>query len=193
MIVETFSHYQTITEKEFCCVPAVLQMIQGRRGLSYHTQDQIGYELGLIVPQGLEHLFDKVRTGNEPSAGYGTQTSREEFSIQKYFVRNNLPLRLTKLRPTSLHELSEQILTSLKEDADVIICYNSQILFGDGDIEHVSLIQQFDTLNRKILVVDPAIGVPKLRNAQLDRLLGAVTNDAVSDNSGLWIVSDEKK
>ncbi len=191
MKIETSPKYQIITEKEYCCVPAVLQMIQGRRGLNFKTQDQIGYELGLKVPPDLVHLFEKVRTGSEPLNGYGTQTSKDEFSIRKYFVRNNLPLKLTKVFPTSLHELSESLLSSLRNDADVIICYNSQSLFEDGDIEHVSLIQGFHLLKNEILVVDPAIGVPKIRKAQLERLLQAITKDSISGNCGLWIVSSD--
>ncbi len=46
--------YEPITEKEYCCVPAVLQMIQARKGLSYDSQDEIGYQLGLMVPPDLE-------------------------------------------------------------------------------------------------------------------------------------------
>ena len=50
MRIEIIPRYTPITEKPYCCVPAVLQMIQQRRGFDFASQDEIGYQLGLIVP-----------------------------------------------------------------------------------------------------------------------------------------------
>jgi len=144
MKLEITPPYDPITEKEYCCVPAVLQMIQARRGLRYLSQDEIGYQLGLVVPEEIAYKFCKVRTGPEPRAGYGTQTSKEEFSISAYFRRNSLPLELCKVQPQTLDQLRCHLVDSLRAGHDVIICYNSHLLFGDGDIEHVSLIQAFE-------------------------------------------------
>lgn len=181
--------YNPITEKDYCCVPAVLQMIQGRRGLGYDSQDEIGYQLGLIVPPELEQKFSKVRTGPAPQAGYGTQTPKEEFSIRNYFSRNSIPLDLIKPQPQTADELRSQLSASLQAGDDVIICYNSRLLFGDGDIEHVSLIQEFDTETGDMVVVDPAIEAPKLRKTTLDGLFEALNVHDVSNSGGLWIVS----
>jgi hypothetical protein len=181
--------YEPITEKEYCCVPAVLQMIQGRRGLGYESQEEIGYQLGLIVPPEFERKFSKVRTGPEPQAGYGTQTSKEEFSIPSYFRRNGLPLKFTIIRPQTVSEFRHQLCASLQAAADVIICYNSHLLFGDGDVEHVSLIQEFDAESGDLVVVDPAIGVPKLRKTTVDHLFKVINAHDVSNHGGLWTVS----
>jgi hypothetical protein len=189
MKLEITPNYEPITEKEFCCVPAVLQMIQTRRGFDCLSQDEIGHQLGLIVPKEPEHLFERVRTGPEPKAGYGTQTSKEEFSIAGYFRRNGLPLKLVKTQPHSLDELHSQLTVSIQNGDDVIICYNSRLLFGDGDNEHVSLVQELDLETRHLLVVDPAIDVPKLRETTLDRLYEVLNAHDVNDHGGLWIVS----
>lgn len=181
--------YKPITEKDYCCVPAVLQMIQGRRGLRYNSQDEISYQLGLIVPQDLEQKFLKVRTGPKPQTGYGTQTSKEEFSIRNYFRRNSIPLKFIKLQLQTAGELHSRLSTSIQAGDDVIICYNSRLLFGDGDIEHVSLIQEFDTETGDLVVVDPAIGAPKLRKTTIERLFETFNAHDVSNNGGLWIVS----
>ncbi len=189
MKLEINPKYEPITEKKYCCVPAVLQMIQGRRGLINLSQDEIGSQLGLIVPPHLENLFERVRTGPEPEAGYGTQTSKEEFSIANYFARNSLPLRIEKLQPLSMGQLSDLIESALQQDCDVIICYNSQLLFGDGDIEHVSLIQEFEPETEELLVIDPAIGAPKYRRTTLPRLFEVFSQHDVSEHGGLWIIS----
>jgi hypothetical protein len=185
--------YKMVREKEYCCVPAVLQMIQSRRGLAFDSQDEIGFQLGLIVPPELEHKFTKVRTGPEPDAGYGTQTSLPEFSIADYFKRNRLPLKITLIRPQTIDELKNQLTTSIDVDEDVIICYNSRLLFGEGDVEHVSLIQEFDTEWGNLLVADPAVSAPFPRKTTLDRLSEVITAHGVSSHGGLWVVSSSNR
>lgn len=101
------------TEKEYCCVPAVLQMIHDRRGLKYASQDEIGYQLGLVVPKGKVHLYSKALTGRMPKSGWGTQTSKKQYSINNYFIKNNLPLKLT------IHNIQK-----IEKAKDIQICYS---------------------------------------------------------------------
>ena len=189
MKIEINPPYTPVTEMPYSCVPAVLQMILKRRGLKYQSQEEIGYQLGLIVPSEDKDHFTKVRTGSEPKAGYGTQTSKEEFSIPNYFRKNNLPLKLTKRQPAHVQELRKCLNNFLSCDDDVIICYNRQLLFGDGDLEHVSLIQSFDNEADRILIIDPAIGAPKYRKVNLEKLSNVLISDQASEQVGLWIIS----
>jgi hypothetical protein len=181
--------YDPKVEKPYCCVPAVLQMIQERRGFEFASQDEIGYQLGLIVPKEKAHFFSKVRTGRMPRTGWGTQTSKKQYSINRYFVKNNLPLRLTVYNVRVVKNVSEILVQNLTNNNDIIICYNSQLLFAEGDIEHVSLIQELDTDNDEITIVDPAIGGPKIRKTKLPRLIFVLKSHQVSKQGGFWIVS----
>jgi hypothetical protein len=72
-------------------------MIQERKSVEFASQDEIGCQPGLIVPKEKAHLFSKVRTGRMPKTGWGTQTGKKRYSINNYFVKNNLPLKLTIL------------------------------------------------------------------------------------------------
>ena len=189
MRIEIIPYYTPITEKPYCCVPAVLQMIQQRRGFDFASQDEIGYQLGLIVPPEMQSLFTKLHTGHEPKAGWGTQTAKEEFSIDKYFQRNGLPFRLRIQGVENLEELRNILAESIYRGDDIIICYNSKLLFGDGDIEHVSLIQDLDTSTGDIMVVDPARGAPKHRKSNVKNLFEVLKSHYVSDRGRLWIVS----
>ncbi len=192
MRIEINPPYFPVTEKPYCCVPAVLQMILKRRGLKYQSQEEIGYQLGLIVPPEHRHFFAKVRTESKPKAGYGTRTSKEKFSIPNYFRKNNLPLKLTKRQPAHIQELRECLNNFLSCGDDVIICYNSQLLWGDGDMEHVSLIQSFDDEADKILIVDPAIGVPKYQKVNFEKLSNILISNRTSKQIGLWIISSSR-
>jgi hypothetical protein len=184
--------YDPVTEKPYCCVPAVLQMIQARRNLPCMTQDEIGWELGLLVPPEIKSEFTKVRTGPMPITGYGTQTSKPEFSIEKYFDRNHLPLSITKVFHSSLKELISTIKAALDQDNDVVLCFNSQRLFDDGDIEHVSLIEEFNEVSGAVTVVDPAIGAPKRRTTTLVRICETIKKHDVSVLGGFWIISERE-
>lgn len=182
--------YTPISEKPYCCVPAVLQMIQARRGLPIISQDEIGWELGLIVPPGLKSEFTKVRTGSMPRAGYGTQTSKPEFSIERYFDRKHLPLSIVRVSPSSLKELISTIEAAFAQDDDIVLCFNSRLLFGDGDLEHVSLIEEFNKNSGQVKVVDPAIGAPKQRTTTINTVFKAIKNHNVSEIGGVWIISE---
>ena len=184
--------YDPIIEKPYCCIPAVLQMIQVRRGFRSMTQDEIGWELGLLVPPYIKSEFTKVRTGPKPKTGYGTRTSEPEFSIENYFYRNRLPLSITRLLPSSLKEMISIIELTLKQENDIILCFNSQHLFGDGDLEHVSLIEAFNKANDQVTVIDPAIEAPKVRFTTSVEVFKTIQNHGISRNSGLWIISDRK-
>lgn len=181
--------YDHIAEKPYCCVPAVLQMIQARRGLLSMSQDEIGWELGLIVPPESKSEFIKVRTGPKPQAGYGTQTSKPEFSIENYFVRNHLPLFFTRVRAASITKLGSIIGSALNQDNDIVLCLNSLHLFGDGDLEHVFLIEEYNSSIDQVTVVDPAIEAPGHRVTTLDSIFETIQNHNVSTLGGLWIIS----
>lgn len=184
--------YNPRTEKPYCCVPAVLQMIQERRGLKSDSQDEIGYQLGLIVPEEKAQLFSKVRTGRMPKTGWGTQTSRKQYSINSYFIKNNLPLKLTFYNIQDVENTSEFVVQNFLNDNDIIICYNSQLIFGDGDAEHVSLIQEIATENEELTIIDPAIGVPKIRKTKLSRLIRLSESHERNRLPDFWIVSSAK-
>jgi len=184
--------YDPITEKPYCCVPAVLQMIQARRGLPLLSQDEIGWELGLIVPPEIKSAFTRVRTGSMPRAGYGTQTSKPEFSIERYFDRKHLPLSIAGVSPFSLKELISNIETALSQDNDIVLCFNSRLLFGDGDLEHASLIEEFNKNSGQVKVVDPAIGAPKRRITGVNEIFKTINNHNVSEIGGLWIISERE-
>ncbi len=152
------------------------------------SQDEIGWDLGLIVPPEIKSKFTQVRTGSRPRAGYGTQTSKQEFSIERYFNRNQLPLSITRVSPSSLIEMISIIEDAFAQDNDIILCFNSQLLFGDGDIEHVSLLEDFNKDRGQITVVDPAISAPKRRIVSIDSIYKAIQKHGVITLSGLWII-----
>lgn len=165
-------------------------MILARRCLPCMSQDEIGWELGLIVPPGIETAFTKVRTGVMPPAGYGTQTSKPEFSIASYFKRHRLPLGMARVLPSSLEEFISTLDVALEQDSDVILCFDSRRLFGDGDREHVALIEGFNRASGLVTLLDPALDAPGRRTAGVESILATIQSHALSTLGGLWIISE---
>ena len=97
---------------------------------------------------------------------------------------------MTRILPSSFKELISTIEAALAQDNDIVICYNSQVLFGDVDIEHVSLIEEFNKNSGDVTVVDPAIGSPKRRITTIAEIFKTIQNHDVSEFGGLWIISE---
>ncbi|HLD05329.1 MAG TPA: hypothetical protein VJG90_06435 [Candidatus Nanoarchaeia archaeon] len=73
-----------------------INVIGYRRGYKPESQEEIGWELGLVVPEEDERFFQKVRVGKKPKAGYGTQASfnkNVKYSLNRYFEKKKISLR----------------------------------------------------------------------------------------------------
>jgi hypothetical protein len=51
-IVPSDSRYVPLTQQKWCCVPTCIQMVMIKQGIPLQPAELIGYELGLIVPEG---------------------------------------------------------------------------------------------------------------------------------------------
>jgi hypothetical protein len=181
--------YKPVTEKEYCCVPAVLQMIQERRGLRVFSQDIIGHHLGLVVPAEKAHLYRIVRTGNKPDTGWGTQIRESDYSVNNYFGKVGLPLRVDVYHARYLRDGSSFIAGNFTRDNDVAVCFNSRSLFGEGSTEHVALVQELEPDGDEVTLVDPGVNVPKERKVRLSRLVQILEKAKPDGLQGFWVFS----
>ena len=56
-------------------------MILIRKKLDLLSQEDIGYDLGLVVPKDFYEILPNARKEKKPSSGWGTQIRKEEFSL----------------------------------------------------------------------------------------------------------------
>ncbi len=181
-------YYKRTAQKPYCCVPACISMILDRRKIKHENQEEIGYELGLVVPEEKRNAFTKVRTGKKPSAGYGTQVSKKEYSINRYFLKNNIGLKETYYPTKSIRHANEFIIKNLENDNDIIACFNNQQLYGEGDWGHVSLIQ---SINKDIVaLIDPRTDL-LIREVNLEKLVKAMEYHGKKNRGGFWVISDK--
>lgn len=179
--------YDLIVQEPWCCIPACVQMMLLRRGLPSGSQEDIGNELGLVVPPDYADCFDNVRSEPEPPAGhtgYGTRIDEPEYNLESYFARNDLPLACEFHPPSDIGNISRFLQGHLQAGDDILVCFRYRHLYGveeAGDNGHGSLIQQLK--GDSLVLADPHGCYPKV---SLDRFFEAVQ---VHKAGGFWVVS----
>lgn len=182
--------YKPIKQKPYCCVPACISMILDRRKIKHGSQEEIGYELGLIIPKEEAQFFTKIRIDKEPIAGHGTQVGKKKYSINNYFLKNKIELKETYYFSEKIKDKKSFIIENLKNNNDLIVCFNNKKLYGIEDLGHVSLIQ--DINDDIITLVDPENGVPSKRKVKLQKLIDAIKCHGEKRRGGFWVISEEK-
>ncbi len=163
-------------------------MILDRRKIFHGTQDEIGYDFGLTVPKEKVHLYTKVRTGKKPIEGYGTQVGKKQYSINNYFQKNNINLKEIYFFVKDISDVKEFIISNIRKNNDIIVCFNNEKLYGKGDCGHVSLIQGIE--NNIVSLIDPGKDVPKLRKVELKKLIDAMEYHGKEKSGGFWLISE---
>ena len=163
-------------------------MVMYRNNISLQSQEDIGYELGLTVPKEDAHLFNKVRTGKKPSAGWGTQIQKPEFDINRFFEKFNIPYEVERFSIKDLPKtaaLKNKLQEIEAAGHDALLCFDYGILWGvDHKGGHVCI---FDKLSEsQVHIIDPERNVPKFRVVSLERLHQAIRMHGVRNACGVW-------
>jgi hypothetical protein len=181
------SRYIPLTQQPYCCVPTCLQMVLLRRKQRMMSQEDIGYQLGLTVPKSKKRLLPKARTGKRPDAGWGTQVGKPQYSINRFFEINNIPLKEEYITLQQIGNIKEWIAEQMKEDRDILVCFNHGKLYGGNAQGHVSIIDSIE--NDIVILIDPESNVPKYRKVKIDKLTKAIEFHAErTDRAGFWII-----
>lgn len=175
--------YGPIKQMPYCCVPACISMVLGRRKIPHGTQEEAGYELGLVVPKGVAHLFKKVRAGKKPPAGYGTRVSKERYAINNFFQTHEIPLEENYF--PAVEDPKRFIIKNLRKGNDILACFNRKKLLGKGNYGHVCIIEGVS--NGFVALIDPQDA--KSKRVSLDKLVGAMGYHGTKKRGGFWVIS----
>ena len=182
--------YKPIIQKPFCCVPACLKMVLERRKiLCDKKQEEIGYQLGLTVPNQWARHFTKVRTAELPPEKYGTQIQNPQYSINNFFQRNRIPLQENYYFIADITDVGKFIATHIKNNNDIIACFNYNLYGEQYKSGHVSLIQEVK--GDEVVLVDPGKDVPKLRRVKLSKLTEAMKYHGKENRAGFWVIGEQ--
>ncbi len=180
--------YIPLTQQKYCCVPTCLAMIMYRRKIPLIPIENLGYALGLTVPKEDVYLFDKVRTGERPQAGWGTRIGEPEFEINKVLKTLAIPLTVDiDSSISSVDELRTKLKAVQDTDGDALICFDYGKLW-DIDVQagHVCVFHGVD--NDDVWLIDPERNVPKNRKVSLKKIFEAINYHGPANSCGVWTV-----
>ena len=187
--------YKLVTQQPYCCVPACLSMILDRRKIKHKSQEEIGYELGLVVPEDKAHFFTKVRTCKKSTTGYGTPARKKKYSVNNYFSKNKIKLKETYYQQDKIKDVKKFIIQNLQKGNDLIVCFNYRALYRPKDKEsgglgHISLIQSIH--DDIITLIDSVENVPNKRKVKLEKLTSAMKYHGTKNKGGFWLIQTKK-
>lgn len=161
-------------------------MVMYRNGIALIEQEDLGYELGLIVPEKAKKYFNRVRTGTEPPAGWGTQIRIPEYSLDNAFSKLGVPLESrihTVEYIKSVDMLKKFFEDTLKDDADALVCFKSD----SGNGGHVCVFDYMEGNN--VWLVDPNIERPRHRKIDIAELYQRMVDHGASKSAGCWEIN----
>ncbi len=182
------SRYIPFVHQPFCCVPAIIQMVLYRRDLKLLPQEEIGSDLGLIVPEKFYEILPNAKRGEKPVSGWGTQIQKSEFSLDSFFKKHNYPLAYEHHFPTSIKEnLAKWIKKQLGKNKDLIACFNAKKLYDTGnDGGHICLIENIDKNN--ITLIETNKDYPKFRKVKTIKLIDSMIHHKKENLGGFWLI-----
>lgn len=182
--------YVPFVQQPYCCVAACFQIVMYKHGIPLIPQEELAYEMGLVVPEKDMQLFNKVRTGEKPSSGWGTQIQKEEYSPNKLFQRLNVPLQFSRLSNKDLKDADglRKLLEEIeKEDKDALLCFDYGRLWDvPSNGGHVCVFDRIE--GDEVHIIDPERNVPKYRTATLSRLFDAMDFHGEHNATGVWLL-----
>jgi len=182
--------YTPFYQLPYCCVPATLQWILYRRGYGIFDQIDIGSKLGLRLPKKAKKVIKNeliIYLKSEPKYGYGTQITKKKYSINNFFKRNGISLKISDLvQFKNNDELRKFLKDNLKDDSDIIIRYIKKHNFRDQDFGHFSLITKLYR-NDMVEIGDPDL--PFFRKISLNNIIDLMSNKYDGVERGLYLVT----
>ena len=195
-IVPKDSRYIPIVQQKSCCSVACILMIMQRQGIPLIAQELLGYHLGLVVAPENRKLFWKPRIGKRPLGGYGTQIYRKEFHPNTVFPKLGIPLEMIfhPISKFSDKEFSDFIFALVKENKDILICFDHGQFYGDNlRGGHVCVVDRINLSKGTIRLIDPQQSQPKWVIIKIEKLLKALRLHGDEKSGGLWEFKMRKK
>ena len=189
------SRYIPLTQSPYLCVPTCLQMVMYKNGIPLIPAEEIGYSLGLTVPEEDGHLFFAVRTSPTPSAssGYGTQIQHPEYEPNAAMEHLSIPLHFSQKLSSeilSVDTLVSELRSVEHLNQDALLCFNPGVFYKntyEPDTGHVVVFDRI--IDGKVRIVDPAPKQPKWCVVDPLVLYEAIRAHGDANSGGIWYLA----
>lgn len=182
--VPSDSRYVPFVQQPYCCVPACIQTILYKNNLKLLSQEEIGIELGLVVPSDVAHTFFNVEVRDKPpiGSGFGTRIQLQEYSLQKLIEKQKWPFDFKPRLASGLgstQELLQALAQAEDTNGDILICFQN-----DNKSGHVCVFDRI--LASKVRLIDPSQQFSKWRMMEAQELFERIQNHGDDNYGGLW-------
>ena len=165
-------------------------MILKRNNVSDKNQIEIAYDLGLTVPEEYREMYPNAIFGDKPSAGYGTQIQKTEYSINNFFETNNIRLYEEYYYIENENETKDFLENNV--DNDILVCCHCKTLYDapHADWGHMLLFETIE--NDNVTLLDPGAK----RNYEiipLSKLVRAITIHGKENGAGFYLIRKLEK
>lgn len=190
--------YRPFHQFPFCCVPTTLQWILYRRGLDILDPITIGAELGLRIPEKFAKYIDedtikagkvKIMPTETDSQNFGTQIFQPGYSINGFFQKFNIPLKMSEqFFFDNEKDLENFFLENLTDDKDIIIRFHTGIFLPNSPKYggHFSVIADYDQPTKTVIIGDPE--PPNFKETTLPQILYSISDQPDGIQRGFFVV-----
>jgi len=160
----------------------------------------IGSELGLRIPEKFAKFIDedtikegkvKIMPKGTDSKNFGTQIFNKGYSINGFFQKYNIPLKISEQYFfDNEKDLENFFLENLTDEKDVIIRFHTEIFLPNSPKYggHFSVIADYDQKTKTVVVGDPE--PPNFKEATLQQILLAITDKQDGIQRGFFVVEN---
>lgn len=183
-VVPFDGRYLPFVQQPYCCVPTCVQMVLYKNGLKLLSQEEIGKELGLVVPPEAAKSFYNVETSERPpvESGFGTRIQNAEFSLEKLIKEQNWPFHFEPLLSSKFQtakDLIERLQKDEAKDNDVLVCFQNDSGYG-----HVCVFDR--VLGEEIRLMNPSPEAPKWHIMNAEELFDRIQKHGDENFGGIW-------
>lgn len=182
-------NYEFERSRDFLCVPACINMILRRRGLTAFDQLELAVELGLVVPSERAADFPGARVSDEEQE-WGVHPQQPQYSLRGFLLRQEMPLEHKFIHwrevPSSAH--IDFVVSHLDAGNDVIVGFDYKVVFSAGGHSgHVSLVLSSNPMTETMELLDPASASGTSTIVPLPHLIRGMAGK----QDGYWLFGQE--
>ena len=182
--------YTKVIQKPYCCVGACMEMILNRNNILNGGQVDIACKLGLTVPEEYKDMFPNAIFGSKPSAGYGTQIQKEEYSINNFFKSNSINLIEEYYFITSEKETKKFLLKN--KENDILVCCHCATVYDSphADWGHMLLVENI--VGNNVILLDPGAH-RNYEKIALKQLVKSIIVHGKNNGAGFYLIKKHNK
>ena len=153
------------------------------------SQEDVAYDLGVVLPPKDRHLLPKSHNVPKPKAGYGTRIYISRFSLTSFFKKHRYPLKEQYISAKifrNVEEFRNYLHKNVEESNDQMICFNWRILKKNrGIVGHCILVERVG--EKAIYLHNPGFGHSRdVMHVSIRDLFNATRKHY---KGGIWVIS----